>query len=259
MTAPTIRRTFDAVFRSKPLLAMLHLKGEDPDDRLARAVAEIDILVEAGVDAVIVENYFGGVSDMERVLAHLASRPDPITYGVNALDQDARGFELAREYDASFLQLDSVAGHLPAAADAEFASWLAEERGRTNAVLLGGVRFKYQPYLSGNPLDVDLTLATDRCDAVVVTGSGTGVQTDGEKIAEFRRLLPAGFPLIVGAGVTVDNAAEQLASTDGAIVGSYLKDTHTDNGDVDPQHAAELVAAFARVRNDVASVVEGAS
>lgn len=259
MTTSTSRRTFDTVFGRKPLLAMLHLKGDDGDDRFARAVAEIDILTRAGVDAVIVENYFGDISDMERVLSHLASRPDAITYGVNALDHDARGFELAREYDASFLQLDSVAGHLPMSDDGDFAAWLDEERRRTDAVLLGGVRFKYQPYLSGNPLGVDLGLATNRCDAVVVTGTGTGMQTDLAKIQEFRRLLPAIFPLVVGAGITLENAAEQLAVADGAIVGSYLKDTFTDNGDVDAEHAGDLVAQFARIRQDDASSIEVSS
>lgn len=259
MSTAHARRTFDAVFGQKPLLAMLHLRGEDSDDRLARARTEIDILTAAGVDAVIVENYFGTLDDMERVLEHLASRDEPITYGVNALDHDARGFELARVYGAAFLQLDSVAGHLTPEGDEAFASWLAEERERTDALLLGGVRFKYQPYLSGNPLSVDLALATQRCDAVVVTGSGTGVQTDLAKIHEFRSLLPTDFPLVVGAGVTAGNAAEQLASADGAIVGSYLKDTFTDTGEVDAQHARQLVTAFEQLRGRAASSIGATS
>ena len=58
--------------------------------------------------------------------------------------------------------------------------------GRRVRLLLGGVRFKYQPVLSENPLDVDLQLASQRCDAVVVTGDKTEEQTSPLKIAQFR-------------------------------------------------------------------------
>ena len=58
---------------SKPILAMLHLKGEDPRDVLNRAMQETDILVSNGVDALVVENYFGSRADVETVLATLAA------------------------------------------------------------------------------------------------------------------------------------------------------------------------------------------
>ena len=62
----------------------------------------------------------------------------------------------------------------------------------------------------------------ERADAIVVTGEGTGIETSIEKILQFREII-GDFPLIVGAGVTPDNAHEQLENTDGVIVGSSLK------------------------------------
>ena len=55
----------------KPVLAMLHLMGSTHADVLERAKKETDLLFEAGVDAVIVEDYFGDVEDVEAVLQWL--------------------------------------------------------------------------------------------------------------------------------------------------------------------------------------------
>lgn len=229
--------------RALPVFAMLHLKGEDRADRQDRARREIDLLWESGVDAVIVENYFGDVDDVVWALDRLrADRPD-VRFGINVLNDDWRAFELARAYGAAFLQLDSVAGHLVPDDDAAFAERIAAERAETDALVFGGVRFKYQPVRSGRAVSEDLRLGAERCDAIVVTGEGTGLLTPTEKVAEFRAVVGPEFPLVVGAGVTVENAETQLAGADGVIVGSALKDTYVDTGDVSAEHAAAFVAA----------------
>jgi len=236
---------FRTVFPSgRAGFAMLHLKGEDRADRLDRARREIEIYASSGLDAFIVENYFGDVDDVVSVLDHLReTRPDAV-FGINILRDDWRAFELAREYGAAFLQLDSVAGHLVPDEDAAFAERLAAERGATSALVFGGVRFKYQPVLSGRSVQEDLQLGAARCDAIVVTGEGTGLITPAEKTAEFRAVVGDAFPLIVGAGVTPENVAAQLALADGVIVGSALKDTLADTGDVSAENVAGFVAAL---------------
>jgi predicted TIM-barrel enzyme len=93
------------------------------------------------------------------------------------------------------------------------------------------VRFKYQPYLSGRSLDVDLAIGRAHCDAIVVTGAGTGVDTDMQKIHEFRAIL-VDFPLVIGAGMTLAQVTDKFAVADAAIVGSTFKDTRKDAGEV---------------------------
>jgi len=192
--------------------------------------------LKAGVEAVMVENYFGSADDCERVLAWLQEAQLPLRYGVNILGDFERAFRLSARYGASFVQMDSVCGHLRPEQEKKYLlDRLAEARAMADVVLLGGVRFKYQSVRSGRPLEEDLRLGMERCDAIVVTGEGTGMATPQEKIAEFRSIL-GDFPLIVGAGVTIDTVGESLRMGDGVIVGSYFKKDHRDIGDVEPAY-----------------------
>ena len=130
---------FLSVFKErKPVMAMLHLKGETPDEVLERAKRELDLYIEGGVDAVIVEDYFGTYGDMRRALEYIREAKSEIVYGVNCLNIDAMGFELAQEFGAAFVQLDSVVGHVKPR-DEEVSTfsmppitrWLRSIRGRT--------------------------------------------------------------------------------------------------------------------------------
>lgn len=232
----------------KPIMAMIHLKGESAEEKIEIAKLEIDQLIENGIDAVIIENYFGTPEVVEKVLNYIYQERKNIVYGVNVLDDDKKAFELAVKYDVKFIQLDSVAGHLELEADAAFHDWITNARKETAAFILGGVRFKYQPYLSGRSLEEDLKIGMDRCDAIVVTGEGTGLETDITKIKEFRRIMGNDFPLVVGAGITADNLDDQLDVADAAIVGSYLKDTYKDNGNVSVEHVRHFMNEVKKVR-----------
>lgn len=224
----------------KFILAMLHLKGDNDQEVFERALREIEIYRENGVNAVIVENYFGSPEQVERVLQYLDSHAVDIIYGVNLLDDDRQGFELAKKYHASFIQLDSVAGHLTPEDDVAFAEFIAENRKNSDIAVFGGVRFKYQPYKSGRSLEEDLQLGMQRCDAIVVTGDATGQETDESKIEAFRAIM-GDFPLIIGAGVTADNCQQKLKLSSGAVVGSYFKDTFKDSGDVCAEHVKQIM------------------
>ena len=232
----------------KPILAMIHLKGESNEEKVKIAKLEIDQLIDNGIDALIIENYFGPPEVVEEVLNYLYSERKSIIYGVNVLDDDKKAFELAIKYDVKFIQLDSVAGHLNLDEDREFDEWITNARKQTNAFVLGGVRFKYQPYLSGRTLEEDLTIGMTRCDAIVVTGEGTGLETDITKINEFRRIMGNDFPLVIGAGITADTFKEQLNVADAAIVGSYLKDTFKDDGNVSVENVRHFMMQVKNVR-----------
>lgn len=240
---------FLKIFKNKkPIFGMLHLKGNNDEEVFERAKKEIDIYRENGIDAVIVENYYGNYYQMEKVLDYLnTSKFENLIYGVNCLNVDIMGFELANRYNASFVQFDSVAGHLKERDDYTYEAFINKYRKESKAFVLGGVRFKYQPYLSGRSLEEDLKIGMSRCDAIVVTQDATGQETSMEKIKEFRKII-GDFPLVIGAGVTADNCIEQLSVGDAAIVGSYFKDTYKDSGDVDGTHVKKLLDTLKEIR-----------
>ena len=252
------------VFRAvKPVAAMLHLGGSEQEPARDRAKREIEVLYGNGVDAILAEDYFGSPDDVEWALGYLRSNYPYHVYGLNLLGDPEKAFALAVQYGASFVQMDSVCGHLrpgvhmrghdkPAllarTCDGDFAERLAELRAAYPVFLLGGVRFKYQPVRSKRSVEEDLRIGMGRCDAVVVTGEGTAVRTDTGKIRQFRDTL-GDFPLFVGAGMTAESCAEQLALSDGAIVGSWFKQDGVTAAPVDPERVKRFMDTVKAVRN----------
>ncbi len=226
--------------RSKLLLGMLHLKGEGQQDILDRARKESEIFSEEGFDGVIVENYFGSYDDVVYCLPRILEEFPQLFVGVDVIWDNDKSFDLAVEYQLPFIQLDSLAGQLPPEQEPAFeerVNWCQEN---SPTVILGGVRLKNQPVLSGNSLEEDLHRAMRRGDGIIVTGRATGVETEIEKISIFREII-GDFPLIVGAGVRASNCVEQLRIADGAIIGSSLKTDGDVHGDLERSRVAELV------------------
>ena len=225
----------------KVIIGMLHLKGDSDEDVIARAIKEFEIYRDNGVDAVMVETYFGTYRQAEQMMAYLQQYAEGVPYGVNCLNVDAMGFELAAKYGGTFVQIDSVVGHVKPRDEESLAAFFEMYAERyPDILLLGGVRFKYQPVLSVHTLEDDLVTAMDRCGAICVTQNATGEETDIEKIKQFKETI-GDFPLFVCSGVRADNVKEQLSVADGAVVGSYFKDTYKDDGEVCAEHVQELM------------------
>ena len=233
-------RTLKEVFGvNKPIIGMLHMTGYGADEKMEIAKKEIEIMYRNGVNAVLVENYYGGAEDVQNALKYLQENYPDKAYGVNMLGFPEMAFDMARKYGAKFVQIDSVCGHLKPKDDVKYALKLEKLMGDHDIFLLGGVRFKYQSVRSGRSLEEDLKIGSERCDAIV-TGEGTGISTDLEKIKTFRTIL-GDFPLIVGAGMTADTAQEQLTYSDGAIVGSYFKESGITDNPVDEKRVQDFI------------------
>lgn len=216
----------------KPIIGMIHLNGDSMRDVLERAKREIDIYIESEVDGIIVENYFGDINSVVSVLDYININDIPIIYGINILGDYKKAFELAKVYNAKFIQIDSVAGHLNQYNDMIYGEDLMKNRESSDTIVIGGVRFKYQPVLSSKSLEEDLGIGMSRSDGIVVTGTGTGIETDLLKIKEFKKIIENRRPLIIGAGINLSNVTEQLSFADAAIIGSYFKENHVDSGDL---------------------------
>ena len=108
-------------FETKPIIAMLHLKGNSDEEIMERMIKETEIYYNNGVDAVLVENYFGDTRNCVQALDYLhKTMPDKL-YGVNILGDFRTAFKLAEKYSADFVQIDSVCGHLFPEKDSAYA------------------------------------------------------------------------------------------------------------------------------------------
>lgn len=191
------------------------------DEKISRSLEELAIYEQEGVNGAIVEDYHGSPENIKETLKQSQGRFN-LVIGINVLRNPYSAFRLAQEYGARFVQFDSV--QTP---DLDLELYDRMRKEFPNIAVLGGVGFKYTSP-TGNPLKVDLMEAIPRCEAIVTTGSGTGIETPTQKLRAYKKLLWE-FPLVVGAGVNLQNVYEQLEICDGAIIGSYFKpkgDTH---------------------------------
>lgn len=177
--------------KEKPVIGMIHTNHTDEESSLQLAQREIEIYLKYGVYPLI-ENYFGDDDDCENILRWMQQKHKDKIYGLNILGDIYRSFELAEKYGVSFIQIDSVCGHF---------------------------------VNSGRTLTEDLKIGMGRCDAVVCTGEGTGLATPMDKVEKFKQIL-GDFPVIIGAGVTIDMVEACRRNCDGVIVGSWFKDNH---------------------------------
>lgn len=234
----------------KPIIGVIHLKGDTAEDILERAKKEIYIYVENDIDGILMENYYGDYQMLEKALNYITSLQLDIPIGVNVLNVDALGFYLANKFKLPFLQIDSVVGHVKPRDEASLEKFFDLYRSNCKAKVIGGVRFKYQPMLSEKTVEEDIEIAKHRCDAIAVTENATGQETSMEKIEQFRKKLPD-FPLIVAAGVTGENVKSQLEICDGAIVGSYFKDNRKDTGDICAEYVATFMGIVKELRDEL--------
>lgn len=243
-----MNKFLDLFDQEKPILGMLHLgRRNSYKEALELTKYELNTYLDNGINGVIVEDYFGDLDDVVMTLEYLYLHRNDVIYGVNYLSDYKMAFDLALSYKAKFIQIDSVSGHLFPSKDEEYARKLNYLRKLTNIPVIGGVRFKYQPYLSGRSLEEDLELGIERCDGIVVTGDKTGSETPLKKAAEFKHFIED-FPLIIGAGLTPDNCIPSLTVGDAAIVGSYVKHNHKDIGIVSAKNVKKLVYKVNTIR-----------
>lgn len=221
----------------KPIIGMIHLAGNDPFEKVGRALRELEIYQEEGIDGAIIEDYHGLRADLIAALKEISKRRWDLKLGINFLETPFEVFEMANDYGAGFIQLDTVLGE---------DKYLEQRTRFSDLVVLGGVRFKYQP-LSRRTLEEDLKQGKLRCDAVVTTGEGTGKETPLEKLISFKALLGS-YPLIVGAGVNLANVREQLRIADCAIIGSYFKPRGDTFLPVDREKVRDLMSAVRELR-----------
>ncbi len=219
---------------------------------------EARTLVQAGFDAVIVENFGDGpffattvepvtVAAMAVVVsAIVADAGAPV--GVNCLRNDATAaLGIAAATGAQFIRVNVLTG--VSATDQGFIEGDAARTLRLRRRLcpevkiLADVHVKHAVPLS----QPNIGLAAEeiayrgRADALVVSGATTGRPADLDSLRSVKAAVPD-RPVLVGSGATAETAAAILEIADGVIIGSSLK----PGGDIAKPIDAALAAAFVR-------------
>jgi len=227
-----------------------------------RAVAESRLLVDAGFDAVVIENFGDAPFHGERVEVHTAVAMGVVTravvsaagcpVGVNVLRNDARSaMAIASMTGARFIRVNVHTGVY--ATDQGMLEGRAADTLRYRSMLSSDVAIfadidvKHARPLAGPNLSMaaEETAYRGLADALIVTGPTTGRPAERNDIEETKQAVPD-RPVLVGSGVTAESVASVLAAADGVIVGTALKEHGRTEAPLDRTRVAQFVRAAGR-------------
>ncbi len=236
----------------KPIIGMIHLPPlpgypESPgiDDIIRRAVRDLQVLEEAGIDGVLIENEYDRphrltanpetIAAMTRITRAVVQESEKTIVGCEILLDDPKAsLAVASMSGASFIRTDYFVDAMTRGDYGEFAidpKGLIEFRrtiDATDVLILADVQVKYATMINPRPLTESARLAcAEGSDALVVTGGESG---DAPLIEDLRDAMSSSdVSVLIGSGFNADNAVELLAECDGAIVGTaIMKDRAVD-------------------------------
>lgn len=257
---------FRQVFaRPKPLIGMIHLAplpGYPAHPGMAElvheALTDLAALQEAGFDGVLVENdndqphqigvtaaVRGAFAEVMRAVVAAARIP----VGMEIIYDMPATVTVAHEIGAQFVRLDVFVdavetrwGVIPATAERTTA--LRRDLGAPRPIFLADVHVKDARLLAEKPLRQSVVESVARgADGLVVTGGWTGEPPAAADCLAAQEAA-SGRPIVVGSGLSAENAVDLLGYADAAIVGTSIK-----SGDhVDPAKAARLASVVERLR-----------
>lgn len=245
--------------RPKPVVAVIHT-GPSPgvpgctDVRCAadRAAAEARMLVEAGVDGLLVENAHDApappeaeigpevVAFMTRVCLAVKRQAERLPVGVRVVGGANRlGLAVAHAASCDFVRVEGWAGDPSDAA-----------RFHRYQLTLGATRLPVLADLRpAHPDDVpDLVAALEalRPNGLVVLGPRAGQTLAPDMVAAVREATA--LPLFCGGGLDATNLADYVDAADGFLVGSGLKEAGRWQAPISEPRVRALVGAVEYAR-----------
>jgi uncharacterized protein len=237
---------------ARPVIGMIHLQPLPGSPRfgpgaagagmariLDAALRDASALASGGVDAVMVENFGDApffpdrvppvtVAAMARCVAAVVEESG-LPVGVNVLRNDANAaIAIAVAAGARFIRVNVHTGAM--LTDQGWIGGRAHDTLRLRASLAPDVGILADVLVKHavEPAGLDIADAArdtwhrGLADALIVSGAATGEPTDAARLQGVRAALPHA-PLLVGSGMTPDNAAALFGLCDGAIVGSAFQ------------------------------------
>lgn len=271
-----LRRLFD---RPKPIIAMVHT-GPSPgvpsampvDCTVNRAVAEARLLVELGVDGLIVENMhdFPCVHErdqgpevaafMTRVATEVKRHARRVPVGVQVLFQANRtALAVALASGCDFVRCEGwTHAHVSdkGIAESSAGTTLRYRRaiGAGRIPVFADIQKKHASHAWTADLSVaDLARAAElhRADGLIVTGAATAGEPAADDLRAVREATD--LPVVIGSGLRADNFEDFVDLADGFIVGSALKEGGRWDAPVCEKRVRQLIGAVEYARGQEVS------
>jgi membrane complex biogenesis BtpA family protein len=259
----------------KPIIGMVHLwplpgapgyAGYGMDAILDHAQSDAEMLLEGGVDGLIVENmwdlpyYVGTDVQLESVAAQavvarkIVEMVD-VPVGVNVIHNGwqaelsiavAAGLDFIRVCILTGARLWDT-GDLDQGAAANLLR-RRKELGMERVKLFADVDKKHSVPFPGLDLETHIEWTEFyRADALIVSGRMTGDAPPLDKVRRAKEL--ATRPILMGSGTRAENIADFLQYADGAIVGSSLKVDGVPENPVDVERVRRYMEKVRAVRD----------
>lgn len=254
--------------QSKLLIGVVHLRplpgspgwAGDIDAVLEGAANDARAYEHGGADALFIENFgdipftkgavapetIAGMAAAGRAVRAAVSLP----LGFNVLRNDARAaLALCAACRGSFIRVNVHTGAM--LTDQGIIEGNAYDTLRyrravcPDAAIFADVHVKHAVPFPNWTIEDSCRDTVERglVDALIVSGKGTGLQTDIEDVRRVRTTCPK-IKVLLGSGVTPANARDYLPIADGFIVGSSLKKDGIITNPVDPKRVAALARAM---------------
>lgn len=265
------------LFRNdKAIIGMVHLiplpgspgyGGWSMSEIEEQAIREAKIYEENGVDGVIVENmwdlpYYSGASRIppEEVAAHAVVarqvvKSVSIPVGITVIHNGGRAaLGIAKAAGAKFMRVCLYTG--AAVWDTgEFDHGVAADLVRLRKALYAeDIKFFVDIVKKHSVVFPGIDLVTHAkwadfylADAVIVTGRMTGEPPSPEDVMKVKEVV-GDTPVLVGSGLTPENAEKLLKYADGAIVGTYFKVCGIAQNPIDPERVRRLMSVVNTIR-----------
>lgn len=257
---------FSQIFNKEwPLIGMVHLPPlpgspgymSNMEQVIDFALGDARTLAESGFDGLMIENFNDvpfypdrvpaeTVAAMTRIISEIKSVVQ-LPLGVNVLRNDGlSALAIAAAVGASFVRINVFAG-----VTTSEQGWLvgkAHEIARykkslnCDALVLADVDVKHAYPIVNIDLESQIHDVVSRCgaDGVIVSGGRTGLAPHKESLKAAHTVCQKlNVPLLVGSGLSKENFSELCKYSDGAIVGSALKQKIDEP--INPNLAADFV------------------
>jgi membrane complex biogenesis BtpA family protein len=253
---------------AKRLIGVVHLGalpgaprwGGDLSRVVAAAVADARACARGGADAVCVENFGdvpftrGAVGPETVAALAVAGRAVReavrLPLGFNVLRNDARAaLALCAACGGSFIRVNVLAGAMVTDQGLIEGDAYTITRYRQticpSALIFADVHVKHAVPLGNLPIEIAARDTVERglADALIVSGTGTGVAADLRDLERVRAVCPE-TPLLLGSGITVANVQDYLRLANAVIVGTAIKRGGQVTNPVDPARVAALKRAM---------------